>query len=126
MFDGIYLIFCSSFHFKLIVFYFFDCCAQVEKKTAFVLLYVGKILYLLLSYKIVKTGTVFFVDQGLSSEQNTVARDYVKFIEDDDVSWDEFVRANSFEPCVLIVDEYVFLVFHFTCLPSSSYFDCHF
>lgn len=93
------------------IFYFFDGGAQIENKTALIFPGIGKILDFLLPDKIVDSGAVLLIDQSLTSKQDAVTGDNIKLVEDDDISGDKFMGADSVEAGILIVDENILLIF---------------
>ena len=90
--------------------------AKVKNKTTFVLFCVCKILYLLFSHQVVYSCTVFLVNKCLTSQKNAVARYDIELVEDDNITRYKFMRADSFEPRILIIYENVLLIFYIVCL----------
>ena len=98
------------------IFYLLDCCTQVKNKATLVLLCIGKIFNFLFSNQIVESCTIFLIYQGLTSQKNTITRNYIKFIQNNNITRYKFLRTDSFEPRVLIIDKYVLFIFHIICL----------
>ena len=106
------------------IFNFFDGRAKIEDKAALIFPGIGKILNFLFSDQIVDPSTVLLINQSLPSEQDAVAGDNIKLIEDDDISRYKFMGADPVEPRILIVDENILLVFDIIGL-FLLYFDSH-
>ena len=106
------------------IFNFFDGRAKIEDKAALIFPGIGKILNFLFSDQIVDPSTVLLINQSLPSEQDAVAGDNIKLIEDDDISRYKFMGADPVEPRILIVDENILLVFDIVGL-FLLYFDSH-
>ena len=111
--------------FKLICFDFFDSCPQIQQKAALIFFGIGEILYFFFPNKIVDSRAIFLIDKSFSSKQYTIARDYVQLMQDNEISWDQLMRRNRFESCILVVDQMIFLIFDFSGL-FMHFFDGHF
>ena len=86
--------------------------AKVKNKTTFVLFCVSKILYLLFSHQVIDSCTIFLVNKCLPSQKYAITRYNILLVEDDNITRYKFMRADSFEPRILIIYENVLLIFY--------------